>query len=150
MYGLINRHHLNDAIKEVCECLGNGSNNNADKLLYETVGAETSHGNAKDNSKYAGMGITQFDKMPFYDVKSRTRKSNKDKIRDYFNIDIDLIVWEDLRYNPLLSMIFTRLKYKLIPNVIPTTLKERAKYWKIEYNSTLGRGTIEHYIEANS
>jgi len=152
MYGLVNRHHLSDAIKEVCECLGNGANNNADKLLYETCGAETSHGNAKDKSKYAGMGITQIDKLPFQDILDRVQKSDKQKVKDYFNIDIDLVGWEHLRYNPLLGLIFTRLKYKKVPVVIPATLEDRAKYWKRYYNTYAknAKGNIEHYMEANS
>jgi hypothetical protein len=150
MYGLVNRHHLSDAVKEVCECLGYGSSSNADKLLIETSGAETHKGQAKDNSIGAGMGITQFDKMPFYDVKDRCRNSDKNKIKEYFNIDIDLVEWEHIRYNPLLCLIFTRLKYLKVSESIPTDLKGRARYWKQYYNTEAGKGTIEHYIESNS
>jgi len=148
-YGLINRNHLDDIAEAVCDSLGYGSNENANILLIETAGAETNMGNLKDPSIYAGMGITQFDKMPFYDIKTRTRHSDKTKILFDFDIVIDLVEWEDLRYNPLLSLIFTRLKYKLIPDVIPATLELRADYWKKHYNTKAGKGTVEHYMSAN-
>jgi len=31
----------------------------------------------------------------------------------------------------------------------PSTLEGRANYWKTWYNSSLGKGTIKHYIESN-
>lgn len=149
MYGLAKLKHLSEMIDEVCECLGNGSNNNANKLLIETAGAETRRGRTKDESIGAGMGIMQFDEMPFNDVKNRCRESDKNKILNFFDIDIDLVEWEHLRYNPLLGVLFARLKYKKIPEVIPITLEDRAKYHKIWYNSINGKGTIEHYLESN-
>ncbi len=68
----------------------------------------------------------------------------------YFDIDIEMINWQDLRYNPLLAMIFARLKYKKIPQAVPPSIRERAEYWKTHYNTYLGKGTVEHYIQANS
>lgn len=56
---------------------------------------------------------------------------------------------EHLRYNPYLSLIFTRLFYRLIPEAIPETIEGRAKYWKKYYNTVLGKGTVEHYLEMN-
>jgi len=150
MYGLLKQEHLVEIAEAVCDCLGYGYNINADKLLIETAGAETLKGTLKDPTIMAGIGITQFDQMPFYDVKTRARESDKEKIKKSFDIDINLIEWEHLRYNPLLCMIFTRLKYKKVPSKIPDSLKERAEYWKRWYNSYAGKGTVEHYIEANS
>lgn len=149
-YGLISKKHLEDMSVSVCDCLGYGSNNVAHKLLIETAGAETNHGTIKDPTTYAGMGLTQFDKIPFYDVKNRARHSDKQKIADDFDIVLDLVEWEHLRYNPLLCLIFTRLKYKKIPELIPDTLQGRAEYWKKYYNTEAGKGTIKHYIGANN
>jgi len=147
MYGLV--CDLKHIAVEVCHCLGNGSNQSAVKLLLETAGVETGKGTVRDNTREAGMGITQFDWIGFKDVLDRTRQKDKDKILRYFDINIDWVKWEELRYNPLLAIIFTRLKYKLIPEAIPNTLKGRAKYWKIHYNTEAGKGDIEHYLEMN-
>lgn len=150
-YGLLNQENLNDIVTKVVDCLGNGANNTAHDLLLETTGAETIRGTFYDATKGAGMGISQFDKMPFYDVKNRISRANKLKVFEYFGIHLDWVEWEDLRYNPLLAMIFTRLKYKLIKEEIPKDLLGRAKYWKKFYNTyhPNAKGTIEHYIESN-
>ncbi len=149
MYGLIKKEHLENIAKEVCDCLGYGSNGAADKLLLETAGAETGRGTIKDTSKGAGMGISQIDGIPFMDIKDRVRQEDKDSIKEYFDINIEWIEWEHLRYNPLLCMIFTRLKYKKIPEPIPNDLGGRARYWKEHYNTRLGKGTVSHYLEMN-
>jgi len=148
-YGLTYATDLFDLANEVCESLGRGSNGKAVDLLVETVGAETIHGTLKDPTVYAGLGLTQFDKMPFQDVKDRCRESDKQNLKESFNIDIDLVEWEHLRYNPFLALIFTRLKYKKVPEAIPKTLEDRARYRKKYYNTEAGKGTSEHYIKAN-
>jgi len=151
MYGLIKKEHLEDMAFAVCECLGHGINRKATDMLIETANAETGGGTIKDITIGAGMGLTQFDKIPFYDVKDRCRDSDKKKILDSFDIDIDLVEWEHLRYNPLLALIFTRLKYKKITESIPNSVTLRAIYWKRYYNTYAknAKGTPEHYLQMN-
>ncbi len=148
-YGLLSQNQLREMAKAVCDCLGYGKNNTAYNLLLETAGAETIRGSFFDSTKYAGMGLTQFDKMPFSDTYNRTSKNIQIKVFNYFGIHLSYLEWEDLRYNPLLAMLFTRLKYRLISEEIPSDINGRAKYWKRHYNSELGKGTIEHYLNAN-
>ena len=149
-YGLIEENHLKDFSRSVCDCLGYGENGMASMLLVETARAETGAGKVKDTTVGAGMGITQIDKIPFYDILERVRDRDKEKVFNFFGIDLDLIEWEHLRYNPLLCLIFTRLKYKLIPEIIPTLRTKRADYWKKYYNTKAGKGTVAHYISANT
>jgi len=150
-YGLLGgKLRIRDIAWSVCDCLGNGANNTALDLIKETIGAETNHGEYKDNTLYAGMGIAQLDKIGFDDVKARTRDKHKNSILAYYDIDINLVQWEELRYNPLLSLLFVRLKYKLVPEEIPTTLEGRAEYWKKYYNTSAGKGTVEHYVKSNT
>jgi len=154
MYGLAKQDHIYDIVYEVCNTLGYGANRCADELLLETMAAETGLGTVPDKTLGAGMGIAQFDKLPFEDVKKRVLASRNgqrwaDDILEDFGIDIHLVEWDHLRYNPLLSVIFMRLKYKLLPQEIPGTVEGRALYWKNFYNSYLGKGTVEHYIKAS-
>ena len=148
-YGLTHKSDLRIMCMQVCECLGNGANSAAVDLLLETAGAETGRGTTKDLTIGAGMGITQIDQAPFEDIKTRCRKEDRVRIYDFFNIDIDMVEWEHLRYNPLLCFIFTRLKYKKIPALIPKKFDDRADYWKVHYNTVAGKGTVSHYIYAN-
>lgn len=147
-YGYINNETIKNQIDLICKCLGNGKNNTANLLLYETAKAETGLGSIEDKTIGAGIGICQFDKFPFDDLKKRSL-TYKDKILKDLGVDISLVEWEHLRYNSFLSLLFCRLQYKPFNEEIPIDLKDRAKYWKKYYNTESGKGTIEHYIEMN-
>ncbi len=150
-YGLLDEKELYSLVSEICKYLGNGANGTAEDLLVETAGAETNKGLAKDNGVLSGgIGLTQFDKIAFEDVKKRTNDKNKQIVKNNLKVEIDLIEWEMLAYSPFLALLFTRLKYKLIPEEIPVTIEDRAKYWKKYYNTILGAGTIEHYLKNNN
>jgi len=73
----------------------------------------------------------------------------RNKIKADLGIDIQLVNWDDLRYNPTLCLLFTRIFYLLRKPKIPTTIEGRAAYWKKWYNTRLGKGTVEHYLEMN-
>ena len=57
-----------------------------------------------------------------------------------------LIRFEELEYNLKYSILFCRLRYLIDPEPIPDTLEGQAKMWKRVYNSVLGKGTEEEYI----
>jgi len=147
MYGLISEQHLKDIIRNVVSNLGGGLN--AELLLWETAGAETNFGNTPDFSPNSGYGLMQFDFLGFADTQHRTKQSIKDKIKHIWGIEVDEINIKELNYSPFLSVLFARLKYMLIPDPIPDTLIKRATYWKKYYNSSKGKGTIEHFIQTN-
>lgn len=133
----------------VCDVLGHGKNNNAEWLLLETACAETQLGDYPDqHPEILGVGLTQFDQIAFDDVLLRVRTKDIESIQQVFGINIFTLELKDLAYDPMLAFIFTRLKYKFIPQEIPKTLEDRAKYWKQHYNTVSGKGTIEHYIES--
>ena len=54
--------------------------------------------------------------------------------------------------NIALQAVFCRLKYKRDRYALPKAndLEGQAKYWKRVYNTHLGKGTIEHFMEANN
>lgn len=149
MYGLIKSTDLRGIAKDICDVVGHGKFHTAVDLLIETATVETDRGNYPDSTKYAGMGLTQFDQMPFNDTRDRTSKNTKLKVLEGLGIDIDLVEWAELRYNPVLALLFTRLKYYLVRDEIPPDIEGRAHYWKKWYNSELGKGTIEHYLYSN-
>ena len=58
-------------------------------------------------------------------------------------------LWADiLEKNIAAAIIHCRLKYWRVPKKMPNSLEGRAKYWKQYYNSSLGAGTEEKYVEA--
>ena len=51
-----------------------------------------------------------------------------------------------------LQTAFCRLHYRRVPSALPKTddLEGQAKYWKNHYNTSAGKGTIKHFMGANS
>lgn len=147
-YGLASSDQMRDYARVVCDVLGHGSKNNAMKMLVETAAQETHCGRYRDSTPNgAGRGLFQCDKIAFDDIKARVRHVDVYKINSEFGIDIRNIDHEQLDYSPLLAAIFCRLFYKFIPQTFPVTLEGRADYWKRFYNTELGKGTVDEYIE---
>lgn len=148
-YGLVSHAQVKHFAQAVCNVLGCGEQNAAVYLLCETAAAETGFGTFSDPTPNgAGRGLMQCDELPFKDVIGRTKKADIAAIKREFDIDLKIVEWDDLNYSPLLAMIVARLHYKLCPGAIPQTMRGRAEYWKKYYNSVLGKGTVEHYVEA--
>jgi len=62
---------------------------------------------------------------------------------------------EDMKHSVMsnigLQVAFARLQYRRFKDPLPGAqdMQGQAKYWKKFYNTELGRGTIEHFLEAN-
>tara|TARA_R100000656_G_scaffold123381_1_gene99898 strand:- start:273 stop:734 length:462 start_codon:yes stop_codon:yes gene_type:complete len=56
-----------------------------------------------------------------------------------------------VKSNIALQVAFCRLKYRRDPSPLPLwwNTKDQAGYWKRVYNTELGKGTIEHFLEMN-
>jgi hypothetical protein len=147
-YGLQSRDHAIELATRVCNMLGLGANGLAINLLLETACVETCLGTYQDPTPNgAGWGLTQGDAIGVLDVAKRTRDVDARRIRHAFGFEIYNTIGPDLANNPLKAFVFTRCFYKLIPEAIPETLQGRAEYWKKYYNTHLGKGTVNEYIE---
>jgi len=145
-----NYGYLGDLKKQaniISETLNPNNASRATVLLLATAAVETSLGKVTDKTLYAGMGLCQFDKIPFYRVRDKSMKHRK-KILKNLHIDIRLVEWEDLRYNPFLSLLFCRLYYLQVSEPIPNLPVEMAHYWKKYYNTYLGKGKIKHFVRS--
>ena len=147
-YGVVNLKRINEDAQMICDCIGHGKHGTAVQMIIETAVVETGLGRIEDKTVGAGMGLTQFDEKPFEDIKNRNMKLRPKILKD-LGVDISLVHWDDLRYNDFLALLFTRLHYWLKGDPIPKTIEERAKYWKLHYNTKDGKGTVEHYLEMN-
>jgi hypothetical protein len=144
-YGISHVRQVKIVAQAVCEILGGGDA--AVRLLCETAAAETQCGTSADRTPNgAGRGLFQCDKIAFDDVVYRAKKSDIDALKNAFGFDLRAIEWSVLNYAPLIAAAVCRLHYKLRPGAIPLDLRGRAEYWKKHYNSSLGRGTVEHYL----
>ena len=69
-----------------------------------------------------------------------------DKVQDKHGIDLRSITYDDLN-DPEIATAVTRALIKLIPGPIGKTPEERAVGWKTSWNSSLGAGSVERYLE---
>lgn len=147
-YGVISLAHLKDTATAVVDCIG-GEKLHATAMLLETCAAETGCGAYRDPTPDgAGRGVGQTDLGTFEFLKAKYQDNDIAKrIESRFGIRLSRVNHDDLDYNPLLSLIFVRLRYWMVTQPIPKTLAERAAYWKLHYNSKAGKGTPEHYIK---
>ena len=72
------------------------------------------------------------------------------KVLDSLGFDFENVEFS-LLSNIAVQVAFCRLQYLRHPKPIPSwdNVEAQAKYWKKAYNTELGKGTIEHFVEAN-
>jgi hypothetical protein len=149
-YGLTSQRQIVEISAAVCDCIGNGhwQQGEAVALLVETCAAETNLGTYKDHHAYKhGVGVAQCDLGTFeYLKKKYQRHLLAKKIFKSFGIVLKDIEYRELAHSPLLSLIFCRLRYYVVPDSIPVLREGRAKYWKMHYNTRAGKGTAEEYL----
>lgn len=147
-YGLVTPQQVIDTAALVARIIPGKSKQKTFHLLIETAAVETKLGHYKDPTPNgAGRGLNQVDPDTFdwLQVKYRDTAIAMD-ILDATGIDIGRVNHDELDYNPLLSMIWCRLRYCAVPTAIPESQAERAAYWKKFYNTVAGKGTVEHYM----
>lgn len=150
-YGLVEgfeRIQIEAAVDTIC-ILANWGANPIDlrDCLLEIAAAESLMGTAKDTTTESGAGIWQFDKGTFNDTKNWIAKNHATEFLFITATPINEVTYYDLCKYPLIACFFARsLIYFRYPK-IASTLQGRAEQWKQYYNTHLGAGTIQGYIE---
>ena len=121
-------------------------------LVYKTGNAETGYRHLKQMGGGPAIGFWQVEPATLIDimdnyVKYRPELEKRLKSLGFSRNGIETRVMANIA----LQAVFCRLKYKRDKYALPKSndLKGQAKYWKRVYNTHLGKGTIEHFMEAN-
>lgn len=62
--------------------------------------------------------------------------------------DENRILWAmRLDDNDKIGCLFARLHYIRVPEPIPDTIPDQARYWKRYYNTVAGKGTVDEYVD---
>ncbi|MEL2282465.1 hypothetical protein AAER89_29600, partial [Klebsiella pneumoniae] len=114
----------------------------------ETAASETLLGGYKDPTpSSAGTGLTHVDLGTFEWLRDKYKNSRYSAVLlDQFGIDRSRTVYAELRTSPLMAMLFSRLRYLAVSELIPATREARAAYWKKYYNTSAGEGTPPDFI----
>lgn len=146
IYGIYGIDDLKEIARETAEKYSYGANkDNLYKMLLETAIVETDAGRAvMDTNRNYGRSIMQFDKVG-YDEALRIRQKVGDK--DFNYEIIKGYMSDELQKNPRFAMYLARMFYLGKSEPIPSTLENRALYWKRYYNTLLGAGSVEKYLD---
>lgn len=130
----------------------NMNSKEAVEMIYKTGKAESDYRTLQQYGDGPALGFFQMEPATCKDILE-----NYVKFRPkYKELLLSLGFQEDKMEFSLMSNIafqvaMCRLHYRRVPFALPEAddLKGQAKYWKVHYNSHLGKGTIEHFMKAN-
>tara|TARA_Y100000004_G_scaffold52017_1_gene57602 strand:+ start:4548 stop:4985 length:438 start_codon:yes stop_codon:yes gene_type:complete len=140
---------IREIAKETLEKMGMYSED-ALNLIMETGMAETGFKHLKQMGGGPAIGFFQVEPWvvtDYYDNYLIYRTKTLDKILALGFKPTDQVF--STISNIAVQVALCRIHYRRVPSAIPSTIEERAKYWKKHYNSELGKGTVEHYLKAN-
>ena len=121
-------------------------------LVYKTGMAETGYRHLKQMGGGPAIGFWQIEPATLIDIMDNYVKYRPELEKGLKSLGFDRSDMETrVMSNIALQAVFCRLKYKRDKYALPLIgdLLGQAKYWKRVYNSHLGKGTIEHFMEAN-
>ena len=145
-YGYITDRLIVEMVDVVLLALDKAIIDKTRRLMLGTLAHETLLGRINDTTLSVGMGLAQFDRIAYDDVMLNGTKHFA-MVKETLGIDLKLTKYEDLRYNPFLSIIFMRLKYKRVPEAIPNDMEGIYIYYKKYYNSSEGKASKEAFME---
>ena len=122
-------------------------------MVMRTGMAETGFRHLKQMGDGPALGFFQVEPKTIMDTMEnyvKYRPKIQDSLYKLGYIENDVVY--RVMSNIALQVAFCRLKYRRDRFALPkrTDLNGQAEYWKRVYNSTLGKGTIEHFIKANN
>ena len=125
----------------------------ARSLVYRTGKAESGYKTLQQYGGGPALGFFQMEPNTALDIWNNYvmyRPKYRDKL---YSLGFDDGTLEFcLLSNIGLQAAFCRLHYRRVPSALPAgdNLEGQARYWKKYYNSDLGKGTVKHFMEANS
>jgi len=144
---------IKQLIIDVLEILEDGGikySDEAVELVYETGNAETGYRHLEQIG--GGPGIS------FFQIEIATLQDNWDNYIVFRKKLIEVLyrigyIEKDPTFSALtniaVAIAMCRIYYWRQPGSIPKTMSGRAGYWKKNYNTEQGAGTVIHYMEAN-
>jgi len=145
---MINKHQLRTLIEETLEEIGFYSPEATD-LILGTIAQESDSGTyIKQLGNGPALGICQMEPATHKDIW-KNYLAYKDSLSDKINkltTDNSGIYGEEMRWNLKYAIAMCRVHYLRKKGAIPKTVEGQAKYWKDHYNTHLGKGTTEEYI----
>lgn len=121
------------------------------QLIAGTAAVESRMGHFLKQRKGPALGIyqiepaTHLDVCNYLSVRQPSKKYRIDKLKAVYPSDFD----QQLITNLMYATAITRMIYFRIPEPLPhlDDIHGMASYWKRYYNTELGAGTVEHFMQ---
>lgn len=138
---------LRNAIINVLNKCNLAVSNNIVNLLVGTACVESDCGKYIKQINGPACGIFQIEPNTAKDIQENFIKYKPElrQLHDKFYIK-SLTLEENLMYNLAYSIFMCRIFYMRFKEPIPDLIEEQAKYWKKYYNTKLGKGNVNTYI----
>lgn len=120
----------------------------AEDLLMGTAAQESHLKYIKQLGSGPALGLFQMEPDTLHDIWENYldyRPGLVQKIEDTTGIGIE--DQDALVYNLRYAAAMCRVHYLRVSAPLPSSLAEQAAYWKQHYNTVLGAGTVEEYID---
>ena len=144
----MDRSQIRELVHKVLDYIGLWSED-AENLVMGTIAQESRMGKyIRQLGGGPALGICQMEPETFIDIRDNYlnyRPSVKALIMDISNVNT--LLPSSLEYNLALDIAMCRVHYYRVPKPIPHSLEDIAQYWKDFYNTPLGKGTADEFIE---
>ena len=139
---------LKKAIEEVLDYL-NLNSLSAVNLLLGTAAQESRLGEYIEQVKGPALGIFQMEAATELDIWNNYLKYQPELLEKMNKISKRNCLLKDLKYNLAYQIAMCRIHYLRVKEKLPAhdDIKGLARYWKKYYNTRLGKGTENEFIE---
>ena len=145
----MNSKQLFDTILDTLEYCGMTCSDNVVNMIIETACVESNCGEYIKQLKGPACSIFQIEPNTAKDIIQNYIVKNKPRLQNFNRLyNANLTLEQNLCTNLMFAIFMCRCFYLRIKEPIPSTVELRAKYWKKYYNTNLGKGTVEKYINA--
>tara|TARA_R110002020_G_scaffold288669_2_gene504138 strand:- start:7440 stop:7892 length:453 start_codon:yes stop_codon:yes gene_type:complete len=148
------KNQMKDIIAEVLAMLekqtGIPKTREAVNLIYETGMAESGYRALVQKGGGPALSFFQIEPATGRDIFNNYVEYRQNLVESMINFGLDPMNLDFcIKTNIAIAICMCRFHYRRVPSAIPKTKNGRAKYWKKHYNTELGKGTVEHYLDAN-
>ena len=148
------KNQMKDIISEVLSILENYTGiqktKEAVNLVYETGMAESGYRALVQKGGGPAVSFFQIEPATGRDIFNNYVEYRQTLVEALIQFGLDPMNLDFcIKTNIAIAICMCRFHYRRVPSAIPKTKEGRAKYWKKYYNTELGKGSVEHYLEAN-
>jgi len=149
---------LKGVIRPTLSCMGRiidkrMATEDSENLILGTACAESQLTYLKQLNDGVAQGFYQMEPATYADIVEYCERKGSDFKNKviyciYQEMHREMPHGSQLMYNLRLQTVFARLHYWRVTEPIPAATPAQALYWKTYYNTALGKGTVQHYINS--